>query len=205
MSTSGKRLSLSHPGVIATVVVMMVVVVVLNIRTFGPKGPRQRAVEPEAAATGGGSSAVPLDLNQVLARSAGAGMTVATGTWGDTPGVSRDPFRKRKAARSVTTTTSRPARARKTAPDTLVCSAVMLGGRQPVALIDGRPVAIGDRVHGCRVVRIATEGAWLRNARGVDVFLGVGEHRDSKKAFRMITDVPDRRDLGSTALEENGK
>lgn len=200
MSTSANKPRLSHPVVIGGVIVLLAAVTVLNIRTFGSKKPRRR---PVAAATNGAARdypTLPTDLNQVLARSAAAGMTATPDRWGESPRIRRDPFRSPDVPVVTGSPESSPT-VRVTAGDSLVCEAVMLGGRRPVAVIGGRAMAVQEEIRGHRLVRIGPDGAWLSDAAGREIFLPVGGGQVSKKAYRMVNGVPSRTDLGSTTLE----
>ncbi len=199
MSTSVKRLSLSNPIVIAVVLVLLVVVGFANVRTFMP----QIEMRSQQKADNNDYPEVPLDLQQVLARSAGAGLS-PTGTGrAATPSLRRDPF-----ARPAPKSTPRPVKpkpatsAKVVSPDTLVCAAVMLGGKIPLALINGQTLVLGDRIRDFQVVGISTDGVQLQDDKKQTLFLEVGRKTEFDRAYKMVTKVTDQKDLGRTALQE---
>ena len=200
MSTSVKRLSLSNPLVIAVVLVLLALVVVVNIRTFGPRRTAvRRNAEPAAE-----YSAVPLDLEQVVRRAATAGLDGgAAGGALAAPVLDRDPFARRQAVNGTVAARGEPTSAGRVNPDSLICAAVMLGGRNPVARINGRTVKIGDRIRSCRVSGIGTEGVRLRHDDGREIFLAVSSGRESNKSYRMVSGLQDQEDPGRTSLDKD--
>lgn len=186
MSTSGKRPGLSHPAVIGVVVVLMAAVVVLNVRTFGSRSARnQRSVTAEVSAEG-----VPGDLDRLLERSAAAGLATSEAGWGKAPDVRRDPFSDEilteKPAPRVPRTAG-PSRSRSRSDSQLVCSAVMLGGKRPLAWINGRKVGVGEVVSGWRVTAIDPDGPHLQAGRDKQLFLPVGGGDKGNQKYRVVT------------------
>lgn len=187
MSTSAKRPGLSHPAVIAVVLVLLAAVVVLNVRTFGSgrSGPRRANVAAEAQQSGG----VPGDLDRILERSASAGMNT-TGGWGEAPRVSRDPFNGKVTKRHLPTAASaapQKTKPKPRRPGELVCTAVMLGGRRPTAWINESSGGVGDRIRGWRVTAIDADGARLCNDQGREITLLVDGGGDGNTKYRVVT------------------
>lgn len=197
---SEKRLSLKSPIVVAAVLVLLALVLVANIRTFGPAMAGGR----NSAAQAPGEFPLPMDLDQIMRRAAMAGGD-GIGSAGPAllPNLDRDPFRNGNtvAAAPVERGVARPPVAAN--PNALVCEAIVLGGRQPLALINGAALAIGDRVRDYRIERIATDGVSLKSATGKLLFLAVGQTNGTIESYRMVTSVPDPGNHGRTALDDD--
>ena len=197
---SEKRLSLSNPLVVGVVLVLLAGVLFVNIRTFGPKArPKTRqAVQIKDYPS------LPVDLEQILQRSAVAGQAVGGFAVGsELPAMGRDPFVGKKKSSSPVAAPVDSKMVADADPDSLVCAAVMLGGRRPVALINGEALAVGDRIREYRVMSIETTGVGLQAGNGKDRFLGVGRSDKSNKSYRMVRDVPDPENQGRTSLDDS--
>lgn len=157
---SSSRLKLSSPPVIAAVVVLGIAVTILNIRTFGSKRPRRRPAPTEIRVQE--HPALPADLGQVVQQALDqSALPDRSGSRPAPSQVSRDPFQRSGHAAHAAV-----APARVTAPDSLRCAAVLLGGRRPVALIDGEAHTLGGRVRGMTIVNIDYDGVRLQTSAG---------------------------------------
>ncbi len=195
---SANRSSLRNPAVIAVVVVALGAVVVLNLRTFAPKqGARGRA-----AAGQFGQPALPSDLDAVV-RDAALGLAAPADSVAEIAAdrivLGRDPF----ASGAKVTATSAPTRrtsTRRAPRSSLTCSAVLLGGERPVALIDGKAYGPGDVIRGHEVLSVDTEGVRLREPAGGELRLAIdtGESGDS---YHVVTRTQTREDRGLTRLD----
>ena len=199
---SARRLSLKSPPVIAAVGIGLVVVVVINLRTFGVSlpgavgGRTQRTTDPPAPVDLqlAGESMVPLD--RLLAAPAAP-----------RPDLARDPFGCRKAAPRMPATEAPrdavavPAKPR-SRPGELFCSAVLLGGERPLALIDGRALGVGERVRGYEVREIGPTGVLLAGRGDKTLRLPVGTGSDRSGSFRVVTSLRSPADQGATSLAE---
>ncbi len=158
---SVNKISLKHPALIGLVVVGLAVVIVVNVRMFDTK----RIVRPsrstlEGRMTSEGSDALAFLSGVVNSGELAFADSVVMPDGFEWPEQVRDPFRSaavsavknrtRQRPRSVVVQ-SRPSR----------CDAVLLQGIDPIALIDGQPYKIGDKIQGSVVVRINTEGVTL--------------------------------------------
>jgi hypothetical protein len=164
MSTPNSRLR--DPRVIVTVVLLLLAVAAANVVTFAPSLMPGSAARPDAVQT----AAVPNDLDQ-LARAAGRGGTLlgdgsagrvsndGCARTGSASGL-RDPFHPRATA--PVPRPSDEALAPPESPPELRCSAVLLGGVQPLAMLDGQMLGVGDRVRGWRIEHISPRGVRLK-------------------------------------------
>ncbi len=147
---SAKSISLKSPITIVVVVFLLGAVTVLNVRTFGPLLGRN---ETSAGYRAQAHPPVPSDMRQLAAHETelvrsrplrDPALMVAS--------LDRDPFFPRqKQPRPVVTPTGGGASGRKAsapAPKPLVCSAIMLGGRRPMAIINGEGRHPGDDIRG---------------------------------------------------------
>lgn len=163
---SAKSLSLKSPVLIAVVVVMGVAVTVLNVRTFG--GARH-AGRPQAARAQAGA-ALPGDLDD-LVRGAGrdlrgdAGSHVPGSIAYQRPG--RDPFTGPEGVPpDVTSIDAVPTDNAGRDHGDLVCTAVLPGGKRPLAVIDGKTRTLGESFDGWTLAGISAGGVVLRNTTG---------------------------------------
>ena len=163
---SAKSLSLKSPVLIAVVVVMGIAVTVLNIRTFG--GPRH-ARRPQAARAQAGA-ALPGDLDELVR---GAGRDLRGDTGSHAPGAityrrpGRDPFTGPEGVPlDVTSIDAVPVGNTGQDHRDPVCTAVLPGGRRPLAVIGGKTRTLGDSFDGWTLTGISAGGVVLRNTAG---------------------------------------
>jgi hypothetical protein len=199
---SPRRTNLSHPGVIVGVLAMLAVIIVVNVRTFGPQragAQRADAVRVQA------HPAIPLDLEEVLQQSGRAAGHLGVQRTGPRPDLLRDPFVAGSStpARSPDAEPKSRSVARTTAAargGALACTAVMLGGGAPAALIDGRLCRVGDRVRQFSVERIDARGVTLGGESRQ--FLPVGVISTGADANVVVTGAAPGDRHGGTSLVE---
>jgi len=191
---------LRHPAVIAGVVVGLLAVAMLNLRTFGPA----RRLAGHGVDRAVGHLVPPSDLSAVVHAAVyggtpGRGLAQAGG--GQGLGPARDPFTGATTApRVVTPEPPRPRASRPAPPQPLTCTAVMLGGARPLALMGGKAYSLGDRVRGHEVVAITTEGVRLRDTAGHETVLAVGPAPADSTSFHVVTRPVAPADAGVTRL-----
>jgi hypothetical protein len=192
-----KRSLLRHPAIIAGVVLGLAAVTVLNIKTFASG----RWFAADSAERIANHLLPPADLDLVvqaaLNEELGPRRRMASAGLGG-PAITRDPFSGGAASRPAPAAAT-PAK-KSAAPEPLVCTAVMLGGREPLALINGHTHRPGDRLRGEEIVRIDTEGVTLVRADGRQRRLAVGPDTDQKPAYRVVTGPSTDQDRGETHL-----
>jgi len=183
--------------VILGVVAGLLAVGVLNLQTFGPRlgllGSRgDQAPDPLVP---------PPDLEMVVqAARDGSGPRAFAAAGGGGAAVSmRDPF-TRGAVPAAAAPAPAPSRRRATAPAPLVCSAVLLGGERPLALIDGEPVGPGDRVRGLEILTIAADGVRLCGPDGEEITLAVGTQATADGTYHVVTGTRAAHAEGQTRL-----
>lgn len=199
---SAKQISLKSPATIAVVVVLLVAVVGLNIQTFGgrpgghntSRGYRVQAHPP-----------VPSDVTSLVNRD--VAKALIQGRQSATTGVQhlgRDPFFerknqpqaqpktrvKRKSGSSAVASRAKP----------LQCSAIMLGGKNPMAIIDGEGRYPGDKIRGMTLVGIDADGVTFKKSNGSTTHLAVGVQDDKNSSFRVVTRARKSGDQGQTHL-----
>ena len=127
------------------------------------------------------------DLNAIAAASENAGRS------------GRDPFNAQPLTSPTPTNSSR----RAVAPrgPRLQCDAVLLGGDGPLALIDGKPCRLGDRVGSYRVLRIDADGVLVGNKQK-HLFLVVGKRRADGVDYSVVTSLKRPGAEGQTAMDE---
>jgi len=177
---SASRLSRNNVIAIVVVVIMGIGVTVLNIQTFGKGRRPHRPVQAQAR----DQLPLPADL-ATLVHEAGRPQTEdqlsATTTAHQQPRLTRDPFlsnRKKVQAARVSQTIPEDR-----AP--LACTAVVVGGRQNAALINGKTYAAGDRVEGLTIQSVTTKGVTLVDNGGKTVFLAVRDQDGDSPALMM--------------------
>ena len=189
---SNGSINLRDPRIVIIVAVLLTVVAVINLRTFLPSRTGPRPVEDWSEA----EFVLPGDT-AALARLAAAHVTGADGAavpgnvaaGGLGAGGLRDPFRPGSAPTAAPpAAASRPTvRPQSGAKPELVCTAVLLGGDAPVALIAGTARQIGERVAGHEIVSIGAGGVWLRGPGG-DRYLPVGRPAAAPTSYPLVTD-----------------
>lgn len=182
---SVRNLDLRSPQVIAVVAILLVAVAAVNVRTFGAKGSNRRQAQERVQA----QPSLPADLGE-LVRAAGERQRnperEIAAEAGLTQALVRDPF-----SGSGPQSTRQPApadapgRRPRPAGKALVCSAVLLSGAQPVALIGGKAYAPGQQVAGCQVLEVSLLGATLQEPDGGTVFLRVMDKPAAEGSFRV--------------------
>ncbi len=197
------RSPLRHPAVVGGAAVGLAVIAVLNFQTF-------------AAGSWFGASAgdpardhlvPPSDLDDVVQEALcgdtrDPGLALAGRVGG--PAVTRDPFTGGEAlATPVVRAPDAAPRPRRSAPRPLACTAVMLGGEAPLALINGEAYRLGDRVRGQAIVAIATDGVTLLRDDGHQTVLAVGPPPDGSSGYHVVTETLTDEDRGSTRLADD--
>ncbi len=202
---SAKQFSRKNSITIAVVMAMLVGVVFLNVDTFGGKGGKtSRGYRLQA------HPAVPMDAGRPAGYEAGLTDSVHNrGSKISTSRLKRDPFfpgqaqpkpmpmpkskhRKRPAA------TAAPVKP-------LVCSAIMLGGKAPMAIINGEGRHPGEMVRGMVLDAIDADGVIFRKSDGSAFHLAVGVKENKNSSFRVVTRIPKTEDQGRTRLADQYK
>lgn len=197
------RSPLRHPVVVGGVVMGLLAVTVLNLKTFLPGGKLlQRGGDRTA-----GYLTPPSDLADVV-REAVAGDAASLGAaamaTAEAAGLARDPF-SGAARRPVAPRQRAAAPAARPAPTpaALACTAVMLGGASPLALIDGEACRPGDQVRGHQVLSISPDGVRLRRPDGGELTLAVGAARADSATFHVVTEARFKTGTGETRLADD--
>lgn len=195
---SAKQVSLKSPVTIAVVTVLLVGVVFLNLNTFGGKGGKtSRGYRVQA------HPPVPMDVRQLVSCETnfqGAGRASAISM----ENLERDPFFPDQTqpvsvmASTVRRSSKRSQRKPKAKP--LECSAIMLGGVQPMAIISGEGRHPGDKIRGMVLSAIDADGVTFIKANGSSFRLPVGVQEDNKDSFRVVTRVQNTDEQGRTRL-----
>jgi|GEM_PF-2150074 len=196
MSTT--RISLKSPPVVVTVLVLLAAVIVLNVQTFksGTRNNRRNHVRLQAY------PGVPSDMEQMVHAPAWDPVPAAASPQAaGHPG--RDPFfppndlpparASRSAAESVT----------RTGPKPLICTAVLLGGKRPMAIINDKTYGPGDTVRGMTINLVDTRRVELIKADGGSISLPVGIQTSDQTSFRMVTGSTGNRSQGRTSLADH--
>ncbi len=187
MSTS--KLSLKSPATIAVVMVLLVGVVALNLQTFGgrsgarisPHGYRVQAHPP-----------VPSDISSLVNREVSVavtqGETVVALEW---QSVDRDPFhpgqKQKKPKVKFRNTAKKTLSSRKRRLKKLECSAIMLGGNKPMAIIGSESHFLGDKIRGMTLNGIDADGVTFKKSDGSNFYLVVGVQEENNMSFRVVT------------------
>ena len=80
------------------------------------------------------------------------------------------------------------------------CSAIMLGGLQSMAIINGEGHHLGDKIRGMILTAIDADGVTLRKTDGSTIHLAVGVKEDNDNSYRVVTRGRQTEDLGRTRL-----
>ncbi len=199
---SAKQANRKMALTIALVSLMLVGVVALNINTFGgmsrgsdsARGYRLQAHPP-----------VPSDMGQMMkhaieirpAENSLEAGPVATS-------LKRDPFFPTKAQHKPVMKNSTHRRKTTTKPkarvNPLECSAIMLGGKLPMAIINGEGRHPGDSIQGMVLVGIDADGVTFRKSDGSITHLSVGVPESENQNYRVITRTRELDDQGRTSL-----
>jgi len=182
------------------VAVLLVAVVVLNVRTFGGRSAGRHSSDDYQVQT---HPPVPANLGLP------ASHTVSLQTVGREPaptpdidGLTRDPFFPHQAQpKTITRPQHSSSRAgTRTRSKPLTCSAIMLGGNRPMAIIDSEGRHPGDKIRGLTVTDIDADGVTLTRADGTTTRLTVGVQEDKDQAYRVVTRTGHADDHGRTRL-----
>lgn len=199
---SQRRPNLSSPPVVAGVFVVLAVLIAVNVRTFAPRRHGGRAPS-EADVRVQAHPALPMDLEEVLAKAGQSTARLGEPLAGPRPHVARDPFGT-GAVVPVAVEPGGPAVAAPAPrPAGPVCTAVMLGGGSPLALIDGRLCRVGDHVRQYTVDRIDARGVSLGGDR--KLFLPVGLASAGEGVHVVVTGVATGDRAGRTSLVEHAE
>jgi len=187
---------------ITVVSLMLVGVVVLNVSTFGgvgqsrdsARGYRLQAHPP-----------VPSDMGQMMKHAIEirpSGNSLGTGHV--TTSLKRDPFFPTKAQPKPVMKNSTRRRKTTTKPKARVkpleCSAIMLGGKLPMAIINEEGRHPGDSIRGMVLVGIDADGVTFRKSDGSTTHLSVGVQEAENQNYRVITRTRELDDQGRTSL-----
>ena len=177
--------------VIVSIVVLLLAVVILNWRVFQPlrsNKTRQQVTQSDEVYVPDDLDGLKYMASQRLALANSGNAPAQAGSFGAGAGL-RDPFRK------STDPTPAPIRGRSGSTKTsrqqvkLSCTAVLLGGKQPTALINNKPCHPGDIVAGYRIVRIDETGVLLDN-KSRRRFLPVGAGTNDQTHYPPVHSKP---------------
>lgn len=192
------RSPLRHPVVIGGVVVGLLAVATLNFMTFAPdrRGRSHRGGGADGYLTPPDDLASMVDDARRGPRGPAGTGAVRASAGGE---LMRDPFSG--VARQAPTAAPAPRRNRSRRTATaLTCSAVMLGGERPVALISGRAYQPDQVVRGHTITAITADGVTLRRPDGGELVLAVGPARGDSLSFHVVTTLPAPDSAGETRL-----
>lgn len=198
---SAKRALLRNPVVVGGVVIGLAAVVLLNLKTFGSSGRMLRRCVQQAE----NHLAPPSDLGSIV-RDAVQGdadgrRLVAQASQAGWPALGRDPFSGgTQSPTAPPATKTRTKRSRRNPTRSLTCSAILLGGSRPLALIDGASYGPGDRVRDCEVTSIDTRAVRLRRTDGREIVLEVGSPASKAENYHLVTESRANQDRGQTCL-----
>lgn len=200
---SAKQVSLKTPATIAVVVVLLVGVVFLNVDTFGGAGSKKSSRGYRVQA----HPPVPMDAGHCVASKTGLVSTPSrrVGSF-STEELKRDPFyplqAQPKKVPQITGNSPKKGGAKrtKTKAKPLKCSAIMLGGVKPMAIINGEGRHPGDKIRGMILTAIDADGVTLRKSSGSRVHLPVGLQESDNQSFRVVTRTHKNEDQGRTRL-----
>jgi hypothetical protein len=197
---SAKSASLSSKPVIATVLCVLAIVAAVNVVVFKPGSTRTGRAEVRVQA----SQPVPFDLDELRQETATPGQDLAAWAAAAAPTLQRDPFGNPIAAAAAPATPAIPATGRPKG-NRLLCNAVLLGGLEPAALINGKAYRIGDPVGKYRLDAIGARGVKLSRTGAADLYLSVSEDPDRTGSNRVVTETTKSSGLGGTSLVEQAQ
>ena len=197
---SAKQVSLKSRGTIAVVLLLLVAVVYLNVNTFGggqnknSRGYRVQAHPP-----------VPMDAVKEASFEAG---TVSFSNHRPSAflieKLHRDPFSPGKKTAKIkhqrVSSSSKSLKKSQPKAKNLICTAIMLGGTQPMAIINGEGRYPGEKIQGMVLKAIDADGVTLQKAGGATVHLPVGVQEDKNPSFRVVTRNEKTEDQDPTRL-----
>lgn len=145
---------LERPWVIAAVAVGLVIVAILNLWTFRAETQGRYAMMAEAKDHQSGTATLSFLMEAVDGEE--GEVALASSRTGDFrwPRGARDPF----DASLPDASTHVPERV-----ETWRCDAVVLRGVDPIALVNGVPCRVGEKLSGAKVIAIDREGVTLLN------------------------------------------
>ncbi len=195
---ANKKLSIT----LAVLGVMLVGVVALNISTFGgvgraggsARGYRLQAHPP-----------VPSDMGRMIKyavdsqepeRSLRTGPMITT--------LDRDPFFPGKDQPKPVLNTGSGFRKGATKPSAgirpLECTAIMLGGNRPMAIINGEGRYPGDKIRGMILKEVDADGVTFTKSDDSIIRLPVGVAEVENQNYRVVTRTRELDDQGCTSL-----
>jgi len=196
---SVQAMSLKSKPVMAVVAVIFAVVVVANIETFKP-GKKTKS-QPELRLQA--SQPMPFDLLSLRLKSTIPAENLAAWTDRGTPELARDPFGNVHSYQPLEVT---PDSVAVIEPVTVwQCNAVLLGGRDPVAMVNGKSFKVGESVDGLLVAAIGTTGVKLTDKNGKSTFLPVQPIRDFAGQARIVNEKSHMKSQGKTRLVEHSQ
>ncbi len=193
-------IDLRDPRLVMVVAVLLVAVAAINLGPFLSHG--GGAADPAMTET----LVLPSDA-AALSQAASRHVT-GTASLGPSPGMvwgatdltaGRDPFQKGTGTPAPTQAPSQR-QTRAGSPAVPTCNAVMLGGREPTALIGNHAYHCGDSVAGYRVHAISRDGVTLHRSNK-SLFLPVGQPASAAAVFPLVTRPKQPGAEGRTELE----
>ncbi len=197
---SAKQANKKIPIILSVVAVMLVFVVYLNLQTFGVIGDNKTSRGYRVQA----HPPVPSDLGQFASHEAQPEVAWSM-TGASAELLIRDPFfpQQSQPVPVVMATQKKPTR--KAVPrkrtKSLQCSAIMLGGKSPMAIIDGEGRHIGDSIRGMVLTKIDADGLTFRRSNGTAKYLPIGVQEDDENNYRVVTRTRNNNDQGRTSLQ----
>ena len=179
---SAKRLNLRNPLVIAGVFVLLAVVTVINLHTFGvcllrtDTGTVSRSVMPPA----------PVDLQLASESLTDRSLSLPPPPL-ENPQLERDPFLDERVVRDAASPPVTKAVKKRTRTKPLVCSAILLGGKRPTALINGKAYGPDDVVGSYRVAEITATRVLLKKANGQVLTLLAAPELATSGSYKVVT------------------
>jgi hypothetical protein len=196
---SAQAMGLKSKPAMAVIAVMFAIVVIANVATFKPgkKSPRQPDVRLQA------SQPMPIDLLSLRLESTIPAENLAAWANRGAPELERDPFGNAHSYQPL-----------EVSPDSVAavepvvawqCNAVLLSGRDPVAIVNGKSLRIGEKVDGLLVAAIGTTGVKLTSTNGESTFLPVQAERDFAGQARIVNENSHKKSRGNTRLVEHSR
>jgi len=199
---SAKQISLKSPATIVVVVVLLVAVTIMNVRTFGGRpgvgkttsGHRVQAHPP-----------VPSDVSSLVNRKISPAIFEGKSSApANVDYFGRDPFllhqRQSEIVMQTSTTQISDSCDTENKIQPLQCSAIMMVGSRPMAILDGKGCCPGDEVRGMILTSIDTKGVSFRDSTGSTIHLAVGIQENKNTHYRVITRTRKSEDQGRTRL-----
>lgn len=199
---SARSISLKSPVTIVVVVALLGAVTALNIKTFGGRFGRPDSTRSYRMQA---HPPVPSDVRQLVVHEADlARSQIPRDTKLRVASLDRDPFfPPQKQPRPVVMPVARPSVKKKVVQkpeNPLECSAIMLGGQRPMAIINGEGRHPGDTIRGMTLTGIDADGVTLKKSDGTLSRLPVGVMENSEDRYRLVTRTRKNNDQGRTSL-----